>query len=254
MTEIISAIPRHVPVSNPLIMKLEHGAHLTDEDRATLRTLSAETRHAEAQHDLIHESDRPETVHLVMSGFACRYKVLADGKRQILAFLIPGDFCDLHVAILGAMDHSICTLSPCTIVEISRETIADLTENHPRLTRALWWATLVDEGILREWLTGMGQRSCESQAAHLFCELLLRLQTVGLATPNSYHLPLTQIDLADALGISAVHMNRILQQLRADGLITLRRSVLTIPDVNRLEALAGFTPNYLHRVGRAEAA
>src|SRR3954471_6132283 len=228
MTELFTTLPRHVPLSNPLIMKLEHGASLTNEDRATLRTLSAETRHAEARHDLIHEGDRPESVYLVMSGIACRYKILADGKRQILAFLIPGDFCDLHVAILGVMDHSICTLSPCTIVEVSRETIADLTVNHPRIPRALWWATLVDEGILREWLTGMGQRSSESQTAHLFCELLLRLQTVGLATPNSYHLPLTQTDLADALGISAVHLNRILQQLRADGLITLKRSVLTI--------------------------
>ncbi|WP_336492450.1 Crp/Fnr family transcriptional regulator [Methylobacterium nigriterrae] len=241
-------------MSNPLVMKLEHGARLADEDRATLRTLSADIRQVEGQQDLIHEGDRPENVHLVMSGFACRYKVLVNGKRQILAFLIPGDFCDPHVTILGAMDHSICTLSPCTIVEISRETIADLTMNHPRITRALRWATLVDEGILREWLTGMGQRSSESQTAHLFCELLLRLQTVCLATPNSYRLPVTQIDLADALGVSAVHVNRTLQQLRADGLITLKRSVLTIVDVDRLEAFAGFNSNYLHRVGRTDAA
>src|SRR4051794_12174110 len=103
MMELFTTLPRHVPLSNPLIMKLDHGASLTNEDRAT--------RHAEARHDPIHEGDRPESVYLVMSGIACRYKILADGKRQILAFLIPGDFCDLHVAILGVMDHSICTLS-----------------------------------------------------------------------------------------------------------------------------------------------
>ena len=152
------------------------------------------------------------------------------------------------------MDHSICTLSPCAVVAISRETIEDLTTCHPRLTRALWWATLVDEGILREWLTGMGQRSSETQAAHLFCELLVRLQAVGLATPNSYRLPVTQNDLADALGISAVHLNRTLQQLRAQGLIRLKSSMLTIPDVQRLESFAGFNPNYLHRLRRTEEA
>ena len=211
---VLTEIPRHVPVSNPLIMKLEHGARLTDEDRATLRTFSAPTYHVEAQQDLIHEGDRPENVHLVMSGFACRYKVLADGKRQILAFLIPGDFCDLHVAILGAMDHSICTLSPCTIVAISRETIADLTENHPRLTRALWWATLVDEGILREWLTGMGQRSSKPSGPPL---LRVAGAVAGRRACNAKQLP-PPPDADRSCRRprdSAVHMNRTLQQLRA---------------------------------------
>ncbi|MDR7040608.1 CRP-like cAMP-binding protein [Methylobacterium sp. BE186] len=235
-------------------MKLERGAVLSDADRGTLEILCARTREVEARQDLIREGERPEVVHLVMSGLASRYKVLPDGKRQILAFLIPGDFCDLHVAILGFMDHSICTLSPCTMVAISSESIADLTLNHPRITRALWWATLVDEGILREWLTGMGQRSSEAQTAHLFCELLVRLQAVGLAAPNSFPLPLTQNELADALGISAVHMNRTLQQLRTDGLIVLAKGVLTVPDVARLQAFAHFNPNYLHLLRRSREA
>ncbi|WP_236960890.1 Crp/Fnr family transcriptional regulator [Methylobacterium durans] len=235
-------------------MKLERGADLSEADKRTLETLSARTREVEARQDLIQEGERPEVVHLVMSGLACRYKVLPDGKRQILAFLVPGDFCDLHVAILGFMDHSICTLTPCTTVAISSETIAELALNHPRITRALWWATLVDEGVLREWLTGMGQRSSEAQTAHLFCELLVRLQAVGLAASNSCYLPLTQNELADALGISPVHMNRTLQQLRTVGLIVLAKGMLTVPDVARLQAFAHFNPNYLHLLRRARQA
>ncbi|MDR7039851.1 CRP-like cAMP-binding protein [Methylobacterium sp. BE186] len=254
MSEFANGSPPLRPASNPLILKLERGAVLSDTDRATLEELCTRTRDVEARQDLIREGERPEVVHLVMSGLACRYKVLPDGKRQILAFLIPGDFCDLHVAILGLMDHSICTLSRCTMVAISSESIAELTLNHPRITRALWWATLVDEGILREWLTGMGQRSSEAQTAHLFCELLVRLQAVGLAAPNSCYLPLTQNELADALGISDVHMNRTLQQLRADGLIVLSKSILTVPDVARLQAFAHFNPNYLHLLRRSREA
>ncbi|AWN43833.1 Crp/Fnr family transcriptional regulator [Methylobacterium durans] len=250
MSEFANGSPPLRPASNPLIRKLERGAALSDADKATLEALCTRTREVEARQDLIQEGERPEVVHLVMSGLACRYKVLPDGKRQILAFLIPGDFCDLHVAILGFMDHSICTLSRCTMVAISSESIAELTLNHPRITRALWWATLVDEGILREWLTGMGQRSSEAQTAHLFCELLVRLQAVGLAASNSCQLPLTQNELSDALGISAVHMNRTLQQLRSDGLIVLAKGMLTVPDVARLQAFAHFNPNYLHLLRR----
>src|ERR1700712_2879119 len=119
MSAFLPEGPRPPPEANPLVMKLEHAACLTDGDKATLQALSTETRQVAAHLDLIHEGDRPESAPRVMSGFACRYKVLADGKRQILAFLIPGDFCDLHVALLGAMDHSICTLTPCAMVALS---------------------------------------------------------------------------------------------------------------------------------------
>ena len=166
--------------------------------------------------------------------------------RQIIAILIPGDFCDLHVAILGAMDHGIATLSPCTIVAIPRETIEELTTRHTRIMRALWWCTLVDEAILREWLVSMGQRPADQQAAHIFCELLVRFQSVGRAPRNGYEFPLTQDELGDALGLSLVHVNRTLQYLRESGLITLKGKVLTVLDVERLKQFAGFNPNYLH--------
>ena len=222
------------------------GAALTAEDRIRLDSVTRYTRKVGAREDLIREGDEPSQVHLVLDGFACRYKTLPNGRRQIMAFLIPGDFCDFHVAILGTMDHGIATLTPCTMVSIPVETIEDLTTHHPRISRALWWCTLVDEAILREWLVNMGQRPADQQAAHIFCELLVRLQSVGRATDNSYSFPLTQEEFGDALGLSVVHVNRTLQQLRETGFIILRGGTLTIPDVDRLKAFAGFNPNYLH--------
>jgi CRP-like cAMP-binding protein len=132
------------------------------------------------------------------------------------------------------------------VAYIPRRTIEEITKGHPRINRALWWATLVDESTLREWLVNMGRREAAAQMAHLFCELLLRLQTVGLATENDFDLPVTQDELADTLGLSAVHVNRVLQQLRQDGLISLEGKRLTIHDVERLKAFAGFDPSYLH--------
>jgi CRP-like cAMP-binding protein len=239
--------------NDPLIMKLEHGAYLTDEDRSILQSLSSRTRRVERNRDISAEGERPEDVHLVVDGFACRYKLLNDGRRQIMAFLVPGDFCDLHVAILGEMDHSIGTQAGCTVVDIPRTAIENLNAHHPRITRALWWATLVDEGTLREWLVNMGQRSADRQLAHLICELFVRLQTVGRASDNGFEFPITQMDLADTLGITSVHVNRVLKDLRTAGLMTWKSKRVYIPDVERLKAFAEFDPKYLHMKKREAA-
>ncbi|UDL95260.1 Crp/Fnr family transcriptional regulator [Lichenihabitans sp. PAMC28606] len=233
-------------MQNPFIRKLAHSGFLTVADNVTLAHLSSRTRQVDSHRDLIREGDRPEHVRLVMKGFACRYKIIEQGRRQILAFLVPGDFCDLHVAILGEMDHNIGTLSPCIIVDIPRVVVEELTARHSRISRALWWATLVDEGILREWLVSMGQRPADQQIAHLFCELFFRLQAVGLCHNNSFDLPMTQEELADTMGLSTIHVNRTLQQLRYDGFITFKAGVLDIIDVAKLAAFSGFNPNYLH--------
>lgn len=241
-------------MSNPLIRKLRHGANLTDEDCAKLADASARTRRVDKRQDIIQEGDRPEYVQLVLEGFACRYKLLRDGSRQIMALLVPGDFCDIHVAILGEMDHSIATLSACILVEIPRDVVLDLTQNHPRIAHALLWATLVDEAVLREWLVNMNQRDADHRMAHLFCELLVRLQSVGLADEAGFDLPITQQELGDLLGMSNVHVNRTLQTLREAGLIEFRSKRLTIPSVERLNAYAEFKPNYLHLTKRVNGA
>lgn len=237
-------------MSNALIRKFEHAGGLDEADHAALRAVSVPARQVEAHQDLSREGDRPETVHLVMEGLAYRYKILPGGKRQIVALLVPGDFCNLHVAILARRDHSTATLVPSRIVEIPRGTIKDLTARLPNLAHAFWWAALVQESILREWLTGLGQRDADHRVAHLFCELLVRLQTVGHATASGYDLPMTQVELADLFGFTPVHANRVLQQLRGRGLIVLKGRRLEIPDLQKLRAFCGFDPGYLHLIPR----
>ena len=232
-------------MGNILTRKLEAFAPLGDADKRLLDDVIRDAREVRPHQDLIQEGDVPSDVHLILEGFACRYKLLPEGRRHIMAYLLPGDFCDLYVFILKAMDHSIATLSRCKVVAIPRQRVLELTER-PAIARAFWWAALVDEATLREWLVNIGRRSAEHRVAHLLCELLLRLRAVGLANGDQYELPLTQAALADTMGLSEVHMNRVLQSLRSAGLITLGNRTLVILDVGRLMALSDFNPNYLH--------
>ena len=174
--------------ANPFIRKLESLAPLSEVDRAVLEKVSADARAVPSGADLIREGDAPNGVYLVMEGVACRYKLRAGGARQIMAFLVPGDFCDLDVAYLQEMDHAIGTLSACEVVRIQLETIQDLIQNHPGIARALRLATLVDEATLREWLVNVGRRSAEERIAHLLCELRLRLRAVGRSTDDEQRL------------------------------------------------------------------
>ena len=232
---------------SPFVRKLEFGADLTMEDKTTLEGAVTRTRRVSAREDVIRQGAKPEDVHVVLEGYACRYKMLPDGGRQIMALLVPGDFCDLHVAVLDRMDHGIATLTACTMAEISREKIEALV-GHPRIARALWWATLVDEATLREWLVNMGRRSADRQTAHFFCELLHRLRAVGLAEGDQLVFPLTQEELADILGLSVVHVNRTLMALRKMDLLAWDRGVVRALDCGRLCEFAAFDPDYLHLV------
>ena len=241
-------------MSTPFVLKLEYGAGLSDHDRQVLEHAVREVRQFKPQHDLIVEDDSPEYVHVILEGFACRYKLLPDGGRQIMAYLVPGDCCDLHVPILSKMDHTIGTLTACKVALLPHTVIEELTAHSRTITRALWWSTLADQGTLREWLVNMSRRPADRRMAHLLCELLVRLQAVGLATDNSFVLQLTQRQLADTLAMTGVHLNRIVRQLRVEGLIALKGHTVTIPDVERLKSFADFNPNYLHLTQRREAA
>ena len=172
---------------NRLTRRLENFAPLSDDDKRLLDdVVGGAPYEVPADSDLVREGDAPHHVHLILDGLACRYKVTSEGTRQIMAYLVPGDFCDLHVMVLKAMDHNIGTLSPCRAVKIPERRISEMTER-PGLARALWWATLVDEAVLREWLVNIGQREAPERVAHLLCELLLRLRAVGLdpCEPNA---------------------------------------------------------------------
>ena len=227
-----------------LVKKLTAYVDLTDEEIAMLEKASSRAQAVEARSDIVSEGEVPGDVLLVTSGLACRYKLLADGRRQIVAFLIPGDFCDMNV-ILKRMDHSIAAMSAVQMVRLPREQMIDLLRCSG-ISRAMRLATLVDEAILREWITNLGQRSAEHRLAHLFCELFTRMHVVGLTKDFGFELPITQAELGDTLGLSTVHVNRCLQSLKAADLMICKGKKMVITDMARLKKVSGFRDNYLH--------
>lgn len=238
---------RHA-MDNILTRKLQLFGELSPDDRRLLDEIVSSPFTVPADLNLISEGDRPEHVHIILSGLACRSQILRNGRRQITAFLIPGDFCDLHIFILKAMDHNISTLAPSTIVKVPRTKVLELTQR-PALSRALWWTTLVDEATLRAALVNIGQRNAEERIAHLLCELHMRMTAVGLTEDENFDLPLTQEELADAVGISIVHSNRCIQALRSKNLIIFAGKTISITDITALRELCEFNPNYLHLDG-----
>lgn len=233
----------------PLFAKLATVAELRQSDVDALVALCDDERIVPARQDILSEGERPDHVHVILEGWAARYKTLRDGSRQIVAFLIPGDFCDLHVAILGHMDHGILALTPCRVAFIPSAELDALTSHHNGLTKALWWATLVDEGVLREWILNVGRRDAIERIAHLLCEIHARMKMVGLVEDGRLALPLTQEELADTTGLTSVHVNRTLQRLRNANLIEIGKGMLTVLNVDALREVAGFNGNYLH-IGR----
>lgn len=235
---------------NPMIRKLGRFVPLTEGERAALEHLCRKPSQLREGADLIQEGDKPEAVFLVLKGWAYRYKHLADGSRQIMAYLVPGDLCDIQIFLFEKMDHSIGVLSNAEVVKIRAVEMLELMDRYPRIERAMMWATLVDEATLREWLLNVGQRSALQRVAHLFCELHVRLSVVGLVDDDcSFDLPLTQSDLADTTGITTVHANRTLQRLRKDQLISTNKGRLTILNFDKLAEVAGFDQVYLHTDG-----
>ena len=232
---------------NRFIQKLSAATILSEDEQQALAELCGKVRIVEAKRDIIRDGENPGHVHIVLEGWAARYKVLADGSRQITAFLLPGDICDLHITILSQMDHGIVALTDARVAYVPHQEMEDLPINRPQLGRALWRATLIDEAVLRSWLVNVGRRDAEKRIANLFCELHARLSLVGLVHDGQFTLPLTQEVIADATALTAVHVNRTLQKLRGDGLIILQGRELTIMDLGALARLGGFDPNYLHR-------
>jgi len=232
-----------------LIRHLEQFGPLSEVEKHALEGAATRVRVFGPDQDLVSDGDRPTDCKLILSGFACTYKLLPDGRRQIMSFQIPGDICDLQGFFLGEMDYAIGTLTAGRVAVIPHEELLDLTETHPRIARALSQSTFVDAAIFREWMVGLGRRSAYARIAHLLCEMGQRLQVIGLAQNGSYDLPVTQTELADALGLTTVHVNRTLQQLRHEGLITVRGGTVTLSDPEGLKQAGEFDPGYLH-VGR----
>lgn len=234
-------------MDNAFIRKLGNFTKLSREDKALLTRVTAErVRNVGAREDIVAEGAKPSFINIILSGWAARYKFLEDGRRQIMAFFLPGDMCDLNVFLLRHMDHTIGALTPVTVAEITRTVYDDLMHAGPRITQSLWWESLVAAAVQREWAMNLGQRDASERMAHLFCELFVRLRSVGQAVGNACELPLTQNDLGDATGLSSVHVNRTLQALRHANLIMLKGKVLTVPDMAALQTASLFDANYLH--------
>jgi len=238
--------------ANPLTRKLAHFVPLAEEDLRVLGRLMQPDERFEANQDIIAEGQVPRSVFVLKEGMACRYRILPDGRRQIMTFLLPGDLCDLHVFLFKAMDHSIGTLTPVRIAAIAQTDVLDMAVGHPRISAGLWWSTLQEEAMLRERIVSLGRRDGRGRVAYLLCELVWRQQAIGQGSRDTITLPLTQSELADALGLTAVHINRVLQELRQQNLLTLEQRRLVLPDIDALALIAEFNADYLHLGGASE--
>jgi CRP-like cAMP-binding protein len=225
-----------------LVRKLEQFTPLSEPEKRALQTAPARVRDVVPHSDLVSEGDCPTDISLLTEGFACRYKLLGDGRRQITAFLIPGDICDLRAFLMGRMDHGVAALCRCQVSHIAHPTLSEIITKHTRIGFGLWRDTMLDGAIYRQWLTNVGRRSAHQRIAHLLCEVWWRLQAVGRTHGDSYELPVTQTDIGDAMGLSVVHVNRTLQQLRAEGLISLQSSVVVVLNWRRLQEAGEFDP------------
>ena len=234
-------------MANPWILKMEQYTRFSQEERQTLDGLVSDrqVQHATGD-DIIREGDHSPDCHVVLSGLACRYKILPNGERQIMAFLVPGDLCDAEIFILKEMDHSIGALTPSTTALISSDIMKGMLRKEGGLGEALWWGTLTDLGVLRERIVDHGRRDAHERIAHLIYEMLVRYRIVGLAKDDSFDFPITQAELADASGLTPMHVNRVLKRLREEQLVHFHGKVLKILDAERLKQVAGFDANYLH--------
>jgi CRP-like cAMP-binding protein len=232
--------------TDPLIRKLESIGDLSDEEKRAISNLPMRVSEVGGNEDVVCEGDVPSECCLLINGFMFRYKVLANGARQIISLHISGDIPDLQSFHIKRMDHSLATLIPSKVGYIAHSTLDKLVRDFPSIGTLFWQDTLIDAAIFREWIVNVGQRPALGRLAHLLCEMIVRLRAVGLVTDHMYQLPLMQTDLADALGISTVHTNRMLQELRSDGLIEFQGHRLTILDWPGLKEAAMFDPAYLH--------
>jgi CRP-like cAMP-binding protein len=229
-----------------VVRKLTSHSPLDEIDRDLVLALPYNVRTLEPGAYLIREADLPKYCCVLVSGFAYRHKVTGEGQRQILAIHMPGDFVDLHNIFLEVADHNVQALTRSEVAFVPRQAVIDLVEMRHQLARAMWADTLIDASIFREWVVNVGRRTSIARIAHLLCEFALRMKQAGLSPDGAYELPMTQEQLADAVGLTAVHVNRVLKELGRLGLIVRERRSITIPDWEKLRNIGDFNARYLH--------
>jgi len=233
------------PKITTLVEKLSLRDRISPEEIEALQKALEPPKTVAAGSDIVREHTRPLHSTLLISGFSARYSTLEDGARQITEINVAGDFIDLHSLLMKQMDHGVVALTECVVAEAPHSGLIDITERHPHLTRLLWLDTIIDAAIHRQWLVAMGRRSGLGHLAHLVCELYLRLQAVGQTGDLTFDLPLTQAVLGDALGLSTVHVSRLISELRGEGVINWSGGRIDILDWRRLAEIAEFDPTYL---------
>jgi CRP-like cAMP-binding protein len=241
------------PTLLPMVHKLRLWQSLDDDDVAALLALPHTVRTLKSGQLVAWDGDRPQHACLLLSGFAFRHKIAGNGGRQILSVHMRGDVIDLHNAVLRIADHNIQMLTAGDLAMIPFEAIHDIAAERPRVAAALWYETLVDGSIFREWIVNVGRRDARTRIAHLLCELALRQEVAGLGDRMTYEMPMTQEQLSDAVGLTPVHVNRMLMALGTDGLILRNQRSITVLDWAALAKTGDFEPRYLHYDGRAAA-
>lgn len=239
-------ISTSAPILEAMFTKLARRARLDEADRQALLATPFSVRAVSAHRYLVREGDRSASATLILTGLCYRQKVTVEGARQILSVHIPGDFVDLENCLLSVADHSVQALTDCQVAVFDRHHLIDLIDNHPPIGRAMWIDTLIDSSVFREWIVNVGRRDARSGMAHLLCEFARRLEVAGLGEKSSYELPMTQEQLADALGLTPVHVNRVLKEFDSQGLIIRERRFVRIPSWEKLRDAAGFNEQYLH--------
>ena len=233
-------------VLQPMVRKLGQWRPLDQADSEAILALPHRILNFRAQEYIVREGDEPKHSCLILSGFAFRQKVAGNGGRQIVSIHMKGDLADLQNSLLGVADHSLQALTRVEAAMIPVDAIQNLAFDRPAIGRALWYETLVDASIFREWVLNVGRRDARTRTAHLLCEFARRLRAAGLSGPKNYELPMTQEQLADALGLTSVHVNRTLKALENDGLIVRSQRAVQIDDWAALASVGDFQSRYLH--------
>jgi CRP-like cAMP-binding protein len=229
-----------------MVQRLERRSPLPQADREALLALSHNVRKLPAAAHIVRDGDTPDFCTLLLSGFAYRYKLTGEGGRQIISLHCAGEFLDLQNSFLGVADHSVQMLTEGELALLPVGVFQELALTRPAIGRALWIDTLIDASIFREWVVNVGRRDSRARVAHLLCEFSLRLEAAGLASNHQYELPMTQEQLADAVGLTSVHVNRVLKQLGEEGLIRRDRRSILIVDWKRMREAGDFNERYLH--------
>ena len=234
-------------VFGSLIRKLERLTALTDADREAIGALPFTMMRGRASHYLVRERDKVTQCAILISGYACRHKTTSEGGRQIVSFHLPGDVLDLQHLLFPIADHNVQTITEATWACVPAEALRRIVQGSNTIMEALWRDTLIDGAVFREWVLNVGRRDAKSRVAHMLCEFATRRENAGMGSPERFELPMSQEQIADATGLTPVHVNRMLHALSDDGIIARDKRQVDILDWKRMRRVADFDPIYLHR-------